>query len=522
MKERKDTVKLHKGDDPRVMIAAAGSGSGKTLITCALLEVLRRRELSLRAFKCGPDYIDPMFHARVLGVESSNLDSYFMDSRRIRHNIRKYPDRYTVIEGVMGIYDGTDVSGIQGSCYEIAEITDTPVILVVDASGVGRTVISQVKGILADDSHGLIKGIILNKISAGFFDKLRPVMEDELMQAGCADVRILGGIPKTDGVGVESRHLGLKLPSEIGDIREKIARFADVLEEKCDIDGILKIMEEAPDIDKNEDEEIPITGQSAAAGGTGADAAAAAGDTATGADSEDNAITRAAGPVIAVARDEAFCFYYEDNIEALIRAGARITYFSPIHDRILPEGTAGIILGGGYPELYLKELSGNTDMLASIKEAIDSGMPAIAECGGFMYLHSLVKDKEGRKYGLVGAIDGECSYAGHSVRFGYMQIEGGDGQDPKAFGASLAGIKGHEFHYYDSTSNGEDCTAVKPVTASRRKDSSVSAGESAGDRDRRRTWKCMMTGDDRLWGFPHLYYPSCTGLAEAFVSRASG
>ena len=232
MNEMTVSGKMNKSGNPRVMIAAAESGSGKTLITCGLLETLRRRGLRLRSFKCGPDYIDPMFHRRVLGVESSNLDSYFMERAAIRHTVKSYSDHYTVTEGVMGIYDGMDVSDIKGSCYEIAQITDTPVILIADASGVGRTVISQIKGILADDSCGLIKGIILNRISEGFYDKLRPIFKAELQKAGYESVKILGGIPKTDGVSIESRHLGLKLPNEIEDIREKIACFADVLEDK--------------------------------------------------------------------------------------------------------------------------------------------------------------------------------------------------------------------------------------------------------------------------------------------------
>ncbi len=470
MNEMTVSEKMNKSGNPRVMIAAAGSGSGKTLITCGLLEVLRRRGLRLRSFKCGPDYIDPMFHRRVLGVESSNLDSYFMERAAIRHTVKRYSDHYTVTEGVMGIYDGMDVSDIKGSCYEIAQIADTPVILIADASGVGRTVISQIKGILADDSCGLIKGIILNRISEGFYDKLEPIFKAELQKAGYESVKILGGIPKTDGVSIESRHLGLKLPNEIEDIREKIACFADVLEDKCDIEGILKIMEQAPVI---ADDDVTMS---------------------------ETANEMTDHPVIAIARDEAFCFYYEDNIEALIKGGARIEYFSPVHDKCLPEGTSALLLGGGYPELYLDELSANTAMLTSISDAIDAGMPAIAECGGFMYLHRKVKDKEGREFGLVGAIDGECSYTGHLVRFGYMQIEGDNSRAPKAFGVSLTGIKGHEFHYYDSTSNGEDCTAIKPTTG--------------------RTWKCMITGDNRLWGFPHLYYPSCEEFAEGFVKAA--
>ncbi len=464
--------RTEKKNTARVMIAAAGSGSGKTLITCALLEVMRRRGMDMRAYKCGPDYIDPMFHRRVLGIESSNLDSFFSDRDEILDILGSHPDAHTVIEGVMGIYDGMDVSDTKGSCYEIAEITDTPVILVVDASGTGRTVISQIKGILADDRYGLIRGIILNRISGGFYEKLLPCLKKELKDEGYDRVEVLGGIPQTDGVGIESRHLGLKLPDEIEDIRGKIERFADAVERNCDTDGIIRLMESAPGYTCTEREK-------------------------TGSAKELNSN----GPVIAVARDEAFCFYYEENIEALKRAGARIEYFSPIHDEKLPEGCRGILLGGGYPELYAEELSSNASMINAIREAVGSGMPSLAECGGFMYLHRTIKDKDNREYGLTGVIDGECTYTGHLVRFGYMQLKGTDDRDIKAFGRSITGIKGHEFHYYDSTDNGTDAIAIKPGTG--------------------KTWECMIAGDNRLWGFPHLYYPSCEGLAEGFVKAAS-
>ena len=464
---------MTQGSIPRILIAAAGSGSGKTMITCALLEVLRRRGLPLRACKCGPDYIDPMFHRKVLGIESRNLDSYFMNADGILDALRRYPDECAVIEGVMGIYDGLDAGSKDGSCYEIAKISDTPVLLVVDASGVGRTVISQIKGILADDRYGLIQGILLNKISEVFYEKLFPVLKVELKNAGHEKIHILGGIPEIQGVGIGSRHLGLKLPDEVEDLKEKIARFADVLEDRCDIGTIVEMMESASQVSCHEE-----------------------GSSKT---SLPNKNTSDA-PVIAIARDEAFCFYYEENIEALQKAGACITYFSPIHDRCLPEGTSGLVLGGGYPELYLKELSGNTALLDSIRAAISQGMPVIAECGGFLYLHRTVKDQNGMDYSLAGAIDDECFYTDHLVRFGYMQITADNSSDPKAFGISLNGIKGHEFHYYDSTRNGEDCTAVKPTTG--------------------KTWKCMMAGENRLWGFPHLYYPSCEGLTEGFVRVA--
>ena len=453
------------------MIAGAGSGSGKTLITCAMLEVLRRKGKKPGACKCGPDYIDPMFHRRVQGVDSGNLDSFFMDQDAIRQALCRHSDGYVVIEGVMGIYDGMAVDDLRGSCYEIAELTDTPVLLIVDASGRGRTVISVIKGILSDDRAKLIRGLILNRISEDFYTKLLPVLKRELYAAGFGYVKLLGGLPRTESMTIKSRHLGLLMPYEIEDLKEKINRFADVMEKRCELADILTMMEEAA--------ALPT-----------ADAQA----------TDTYAPCKARAPVIAVARDEAFCFYYEENIEALRKAGARIAFFSPLRDQTLPEETAGIVLGGGYPELYLDDLSANSTMLRSIREAIDSGMPSIAECGGFMYLHRTIRDQENRAYETVGAIEGECFYTGHLVRFGYLRLAAGDKGSPEAFGTVLNGIRGHEFHYYDSTNQGESCMAVKPVSGNQ--------------------WRCMICDDHRMWGYPHLYYPSCEGLAGGFIKAA--
>ena len=205
----------------RIMLSAPKSGSGKTTLTCALLEVLKRRELSPLSFKCGPDYIDPLFHRQVLGIESYNLDTFFSGRQGVCEALADCGEKYVVAEGVMGLYDGMDASGLMGSCYEIAGAAGIPTVLVVDASKVGRTVISLIKGVLMDDEEHLIKGIILNRISEGFYESLKPVLEEELLKTGRA-VSLLGYFPKREELFISSRHLGLYLPEEIAEYGRRI------------------------------------------------------------------------------------------------------------------------------------------------------------------------------------------------------------------------------------------------------------------------------------------------------------
>ena len=455
------------------MIAAPSSGSGKTAFTCGLLRVLKDMGLEPVSYKCGPDYIDPMFHRQVLEIGSRNLDSYLMSEAQIRHALGTSGTRPAVIEGVMGIYDGSDVSGLSGSSYEIALMCRIPVILCVDARGTGRTLISIIRGILADDTGHLIRGIVLNRISPGFYEKIAPVLTAELADAGYRDVRLLGFMPKADEIAIGSRHLGLMLPGEISDIRGRIAGTARLINAHIDIDAILQIMDEYGEKAEN------VTDDETGRRTPGTDTSGAG--------------TRK--PVLAVARDEAFCFYYQDNIELLEQMGVEVRYFSPIHDDHITEDADGLLLGGGYPELYLKELSGNRSMLDSVRSAIRGGMPSLAECGGFMYLHKMVYDTDGAGFSLAGIIDGECRYAGHLVRFGYMYISSCDETEGPA--NVIPGIRGHEFHYYESSLNGDACTCAKPDGTE---------------------WKGMIAGSVSLWGFPHLYYGSNPGFAEAFVN----
>ena len=449
---------------PRMMIAAPKSGSGKTLITCGLLEALRRRGTDVRAYKCGPDYIDPMFHRSVIGIPGGNLDTFFSTEDEIKQTLTDCGSEAAVIEGVMGIYDGVTGMDGKGSCYDVAKASSTPVILVIDVKGMGQTMLPVIKGILLDDSHSLIRGIVLNRITKGYFKQIEPLV-NRLLSIISEDrgstVRLLGGIPASKDINLESRHLGLMMPQDINDLREQLSHAADLIEEHLDMDALAEIMQEASELEE---------------------------DSCVRAD-----FCEKDRPCLAVARDEAFCFYYEENLRTLRNAGIRIKEFSPLHDSCIPEDADGLLFGGGYPELHAAELSANTGMISSIKTAIGSGMPSLAECGGFMYLLEELEDKDGNVYGMTGAIKGRSSWTGKLSRFGYAEVRG-TGENSMLSGLS---VKAHEFHYYDSSNNGADAIAEKPGSG--------------------RSWECIHAGSDHIWGYPHLWYPSCPELAVWFA-----
>ena len=468
-----ETVKVN-----RLMIAGMTSGSGKTTLTCAFLRCLQKRGLDLKSYKCGPDYIDPMFHKKAFGIESRNLDIFFMGEERLKASVAKARDSYAVIEGVMGIYDGNDVSSVAGSCYEIASVTSTPIVLVVNAGKVGRTIISMIKGVLADDDRKLIKGIILNNISGKFYEMLLPEL-GKAISVSRSDVKLLGFFPKTKGIDFESRHLGLKLPSESAEIEKKIETASEVFEENIDIDAMLEIMQNADALNIPKASVAEISEETSTAYGV-----------INGTDDTGDGLT------LAVAYDDAFCFYYRDNIEMFEERGVKIKYFSPLEDSAVPEDADGLLLGGGYPELYLEKLSRNRSMLSSIKALIEREIPSLAECGGFMYLGKSIEDENGNVFEAVGAYEGKCKFSGKLVRFGYMQINDAPGD---LLCGNMKGLKGHEFHYYDSDMNGEACTAGKPF--------------------RDITWKCIVSDKNGIWGFPHFYYGSNPAFVDSFVRK---
>lgn len=448
----------------RVMFAAPKSGSGKTTITCALLQTLKDRGESIASYKCGPDYIDSMFHQKVIGIPSGNLDTFFTSEEETKQLFLKNraEGEFAVLEGVMGLYDGLGGIRQEGSSYHLAKVTKTPIILVVDAKGMGRSVIPVIAGFLAYDTEQLIKGILLNRMSKPYYETIKPLIEEEL------HIEVVGHVPEHKEFQIDSRHLGLIMPEEVEEIKEYLKKLSIELQKTISIEQIMDIAAAAEEL-----------------------------KTDTLKTKEKKTVQDGGRPVIGVARDEAFCFYYEDNLLLLQEYGARLEFFSPIHDTELPDGCSGLLLGGGYPELHAKALSENKEMLKKIKDAVDSKMPVVAECGGFMYLHSVLRDKEGNSHAMVGAIPNQCHYTGKLVRFGYIELA----ELEHNFLPKGEKIKGHEFHYFDSEKNGRSCLASKPVTG--------------------KSYPCIVAGANYWAGFPHLYYPSNPVFAESFVKKAN-
>nr|WP_308668430.1 cobyrinate a,c-diamide synthase [uncultured Agathobacter sp.] len=466
----------------RFMIAAPKSGSGKTMITCALLQLLKDCGKNVSSYKCGPDYIDPMFHKKVLGVPSKNLDTFFTDEKTtVQLFLDKRADGdFAVLEGVMGLYDGLGGIYEQGSSYHLAKVTQTPIILVVDAKGMGKSVLALIAGFLQYDTQHLIKGVLLNRMSKGYYDIIKPLIEKEL------SVKVVGYFPEQKDIRLESRHLGLVMPDELADIKEQLDELAGRLKKTIDLDMLLDIAVEAEEISDSGNADIYNVKN--------------IGNYDQNEFSQNKAINTVN---IAVAMDEAFCFYYEDNLRLLEKCGAKLQYFSPLHDTKLPDNCDALLLGGGYPELYAKELSENLSMRNSIKTAFKTGLPTVAECGGFMYLHTYIhniceEDADAQNYvfGMTGALDSECHFKGKLVRFGYIELA----EKHNNFLPPNEKIKAHEFHYYDSTDNGADCIATKPATG--------------------RSYDCVISHDNYWLGFPHLYYPSNPHFAESLVRKA--
>lgn len=453
---------------PRFMLAACASGSGKTMITCGILRALTRRGLTVSSFKCGPDYIDPMFHSRMLHTSSRNLDTFFTGREMTRYLFARGAEGadISVMEGVMGYYDGMGLTSTAASSSDLAEVTETPVLLIVNVRGMSLSAAALIRGFLTYRTPGRIRGVILNQASGMAYRELAEQIEKEL------HIPVFGCVPKVPELTLESRHLGLVMPDEVDGLNEKLDRLAETLEETLDIDGILRLAASAPEIPGETPEILETVWKGAEA-------------------------IRKAKPVLAVARDEAFCFFYEDNLRLLRELGAEIRYFSPIRDRKLPEHTAGLLLYGGYPELKARELSENTAMREEIRNALSGGMPCLAECGGFMYLHEFMEDMEGNVYPMAGVIKGRAYRTGRLGRFGYIRLEA---QKRGVLGEGRH-LKGHEFHYFDSTSCGESFLAKKP--------------------NRNRSWACIHGRENALMGFPHLYYYSDPAFAAEFLEKCA-
>lgn len=442
----------------RILFGASKSGSGKTMITCGMIELCRRKGLKTASFKCGPDYIDPMFHRQVLKIPSGNLDTFFTDEETTRYLLaEKAGDSdITIIEGVMGYYDGLAGTSEKASTYEVASITETPVILVADAKGASVSLAAMIKGMLDYRKDSGIAGVLLNRVSSGYYDRLKSLIEQE------CKVPVVGYMPDMAKLSVPSRHLGLIAPEEMEAFSEWIREVADTMEKTVDIERILQIAGSAAALKGKEPQLKKLPEQ----------------------------------VKLAVARDEAFSFYYWENLRLLKKMGAEIIFFSPVHEEKLPEDADGLLLLGGYPELYGKQLSENVTMKKSVKAACDSGMPVLAECGGFMYLQKEIQTENGESYEMAGTLEGKIIPKGKLCRFGYI---GAKAKQAGVFGEAGAAMKGHEFHYYDCTENGSGFQACKPLSD--------------------KSYDCMVYDRTMAAGFPHFYYYSNPDMIYAFLTN---
>lgn len=443
---------------PRILFAAPSSGSGKTTIVCGILRALKNRGRNVAAFKCGPDYIDPMFHERVIGVKSGTLDLFFSGEPQLRRLYAQNADGAdcAVIEGVMGYYDGLSAASDEASSFAVAKALDAPVVLIVDSRGQSLSALASLKGFLDFRSDSRIRGVIFNRMNKRVYEALKPAVE-------AMGVIPIGYVPKSDALMIESRHLGLVTPNEISDLTKKLDALAALLNSTLDFDALDKLMQSAPEWD-----------------------APAAPDT-----------PALSSVTVAIARDEAFCFLYRDNLALLERFGAKLTFFSPLKDTRLPDGAQALILPGGYPELYAKTLSENEPMRASIKRAIESSMPCLAECGGFLYLNRSLSDMDGTAYPMCGVIEADAFRTQKLSRFGYVMLSAN--ADTAFFKAGEA-IRAHEFHFFESTDSGAAFTAKKPNG---------------------REWRCIHAEGNLLAGFAHLYYESNPRPIERFLRLAA-
>lgn len=435
----------------RIMIAGTHSGCGKTTVTCAILQALVNRKMNVSSFKCGPDYIDPMFHSRITNIPSYNLDRRFCSKNKLNQLLCGHKTDISVIEGVMGFYDGAEP---ETSSCAVSLDTSTPAVIVIDCRGMSFSIGAVIKGFL-DYRRNNIAGFIFNRLPESLVEQTKKICTE-------AGTEYLGRMPLCAESVIESRHLGLVTSGEIADIKTKMQSLAKLAEEHIRLDRLIGIAETAPEIKSVFTHISPLT----------------------------NTPLR-----IAVARDNAFCFYYEENLELLRNLGCEIVFFSPLNNEKLPENICGLWIGGGYPELYAEKLSENINMLDSVKTAVNAGIPTIAECGGFMYLCRTLTDINNITYKMCGVLNGNCYPTKRLQRFGYAELT--------ALCSNLLCDKGgkiiaHEFHYWDCTDCGNSFQAK---------------------RSRNREDLCIHSAESLYAGFPHLYLYADTKIAVRFIKK---
>ena len=447
---------------PRLLLAGAHSGAGKTSVAAGIMAALVRRGLTIQPYKVGPDYIDPAFHTFVTGRQSRNLDSWLMDQPTtlalFGHSAPGPGEGLSIIEGVMGLFDGHSREAV-GSSAHLARILDAPVVLVINGAGLARSAAALVKGFDLFEPGLRLSGVIINQTSSpAHYEMLKEFVEKE------AGVPSFGHLLKNQSLALESRHLGLVPAGEVADLSAKLGRLAEAAAETLDLDGLIKLAQTAPEM------EIPPLSLPAT--------------------------TLRPRVRLGLARDAAFNFYYQDGLDLLVRLGAELAPFSPLADASLPPDLAGLYVGGGFPEVFAAELAANHKLKGEIRKALEDGLPAYAECGGLMFLAQTLVDKDGRAHEMAGFFPVTTVMGPRLSNFGYATAVF---EAPTVLGPAGTRVRVHEFHH-------SRIEAEKPEDYVLRIEKSPA-----------RTWRGGLARKNVLAAYPHLHFAANPALAANFL-----
>lgn len=445
---------------PRLVIAGTHSGVGKTTVTLAVIAALRRRGLAVQPFKVGPDFLDPLQHAAAAGRPCRNLDSWLLPPAALRaafvHGCAGAA--IAVTEGVMGLYDGKDPDSETASTAEVAKQLGAPVLLVVDASGMARSVAALLDGFRRFDPAVALAGVIFNRVGSARHRRW-------LAAIAAPHLPVFGGLPADGAVSIPERHLGLVPPAPAAGVPAD--QLADLAEAHLEIDRLIALARSAPAL-------APVAAPPPSPGGP--------------------------RRRIAVARDAAFQFYYPDNLEALARAGAELIPFSPLSDPAPPAAADGIYLGGGYPEIHAAALAANHGMRAAIGDFAARGGVIYAECGGMMYLAEAIRTTSGERFPMVGVLRGVVRMRERLAALGYVEVEA---QSDGPLLAAGARARGHEFHYSEWERPPIETDAVRCAYRL------LGSGRTRAEGYRYK---------NTLASYVHLHFGSCPGAAERLVA----
>ncbi|MDR3600828.1 MAG: cobyrinate a,c-diamide synthase [Desulfosporosinus sp.] len=410
---------------PRIVVAGTHSGVGKTTLATGLMAALKKRERPIQGYKVGPDYIDPSYHAAATGVASRNLDRWLLGEHLPSVFAQSSRERWAVIEGVMGLFDGMSGTAGFGSTADVAKLLQAPIVLIVDASSMSRSVAALVHGFNTFDPEVKLQGVILNRVKS--------LAQEKILREALLDLHIpvLGVLPKEGALHLPERHLGLVPVGESGLLESFIDTLSRFITSHVDLEQIENIMLSAPDLNEATFLKTKTNTRSVLS-------------------SDNTPVPISTRPLthdkfrLGLALDEAFLFYYQDALDLAERLNFIIVPFSPLHDHALPQDLDGIFLGGGFPELHLNRLSKNLTFLDSLRTYATSGKPVYAECGGYMYLGRSITDFEGKEVTLAGLIPMKSEMTKRLQGIGYRR---GVFREDNFLGPRGTAVQGHEFHY---------------------------------------------------------------------------